>query len=439
MTTGVQPSNTSSTSKSTRSAKSDALAPEQGFDAALAAQWMLNAPIPRERSIAAPESGGGVPSTSAAMRAASKTLSGRWHDESGNVHGAEEPSRANRATCPTSSAEATELSSKELAGQLPSRKDKFLAAQKEQESVEEPPRASSESSRGKRSTNDAVQSDRSVALAAGRQDRCSSVASTIDASGGMRQVDSPKATSANVTATPKGNEASTRVNTAASLRPAGAMSRQAHPQAAMPSAPGSSKEGRSAAGPIQASRTGAMPSAKKAATSVSPRHAPTPELEHPVATQALRGLAAALRQGNGSVTLHLSPENLGELRLSVTVKKAEVVARVEATSEEAARALKENSGALREALEAQGFAVSRVEVEQVSPALLKMHERHGAEQQATPQQWAGGQPNGGRSSFSADADAKRERASENFTGTPIAEVEVAALSYINAAGVNAIA
>lgn len=174
--------------------------------------------------------------------------------------------------------------------------------------------------------------------------------------------------------------------------------------------------------------------------SVTPpaRGNPSPELESPIASQTLRGLAAALRQGIGSVTLHLTPENLGPLRLGISVKASEVVANVEATTEEAARAIREHAPALREALEAQGFAITRIDVEQVSPALLHLRESARDGQHATTPQWGGESPAGGRRHNSEGGGRDPGDKEHDSSGTRIAEQARAAANIVGADGVNAI-
>jgi hypothetical protein len=73
-----------------------------------------------------------------------------------------------------------------------------------------------------------------------------------------------------------------------------------------------------------------------------------------------RGLGAALRQGNGAVTLRLAPETLGQLRISMNVSQGRVSVDLQAQSATAVRAVGESMAMLRGALEARGLEVERL-------------------------------------------------------------------------------
>ncbi len=83
--------------------------------------------------------------------------------------------------------------------------------------------------------------------------------------------------------------------------------------------------------------------------------------EAPVA-QAMRGLAALLRNKGGRMTMRLAPEALGELRVSMRLEKDRVWAKIEASSDSARDLLKDQGGSLRSALEARGLRVERLEI-----------------------------------------------------------------------------
>ena len=82
----------------------------------------------------------------------------------------------------------------------------------------------------------------------------------------------------------------------------------------------------------------------------------------PVEAQFQRGLALALRQGGGTVTLHLQPESLGDLRVRMSLDEARVEASFEASNEQARRLLGDSLGSLRSALEARGLEVTGLNV-----------------------------------------------------------------------------
>ncbi len=83
--------------------------------------------------------------------------------------------------------------------------------------------------------------------------------------------------------------------------------------------------------------------------------------------QAARGMAQALRGGEGTLTIRLAPENLGNLRVDVSMGESGVMARLEASSESARRLLQDSQPMLRAALEARGLSIDRIEVTHVAP------------------------------------------------------------------------
>lgn len=84
--------------------------------------------------------------------------------------------------------------------------------------------------------------------------------------------------------------------------------------------------------------------------------------EDKLGAQAARGLAAALRQGGGSVTLRLHPEELGDLKVRVDSADGRIGATFEVQSEQARDLLDKTLSDLRTALEARGLSVDRLDV-----------------------------------------------------------------------------
>jgi hypothetical protein len=84
--------------------------------------------------------------------------------------------------------------------------------------------------------------------------------------------------------------------------------------------------------------------------------------------QVGRGLAQALRSGDGTVTLRLRPQHLGQLQVRVQVEDQRVTATFEARSAEAQRLLEDSRDSLRQQLEARGLRVERIEVRLVEEA-----------------------------------------------------------------------
>lgn len=88
--------------------------------------------------------------------------------------------------------------------------------------------------------------------------------------------------------------------------------------------------------------------------------APTPR--EVVTPQVVRGLALALQQGGGRVTLRLNPEHLGQVVVHVKVDNGTVNAGIETTDKAAHRLLQDSTESLRAALEARGLSVERIDV-----------------------------------------------------------------------------
>jgi hypothetical protein len=85
-----------------------------------------------------------------------------------------------------------------------------------------------------------------------------------------------------------------------------------------------------------------------------------------------RGLAAAMRQRDGVVTIQLRPDSLGHLKIRIGIEDGTVSARFQASTPQARDLLKENLDTLRTALEARGLQVDRLHVEiggRTDPAL----------------------------------------------------------------------
>lgn len=85
--------------------------------------------------------------------------------------------------------------------------------------------------------------------------------------------------------------------------------------------------------------------------------------EGAIPAAALRGLAAALRQGGGTVTLRLNPETLGSLKVQVSTQDAKIVAKFQASSDQARQLLTDNVESLRSAMESRGLNVDRIVIE----------------------------------------------------------------------------
>ncbi|MEQ8844121.1 MAG: flagellar hook-length control protein FliK [Phycisphaerales bacterium] len=92
------------------------------------------------------------------------------------------------------------------------------------------------------------------------------------------------------------------------------------------------------------------------------------EPEGPVARAAARGLAAALRQQGGTVSLRLQPESLGDLRVRMTIDAGRVSVEMSASTDEARDAIETSLDALKRSLESRGLEVNRMDVGVHRPA-----------------------------------------------------------------------
>lgn len=90
--------------------------------------------------------------------------------------------------------------------------------------------------------------------------------------------------------------------------------------------------------------------------------------------QAARGLAAAFKHKGGTVTLNLTPETLGQIKVKITLDDAKVSALIQTSTEQAKRMLEQSGDALRTALESKGLSVDRLQITHVSPTLSELRE-----------------------------------------------------------------
>ncbi len=81
-----------------------------------------------------------------------------------------------------------------------------------------------------------------------------------------------------------------------------------------------------------------------------------------VTGQVARGLASALRQRSGSITLRLNPEALGQVRIDLRVDGNSVRAKVVAAGDDARTLLSRDEASLRGALEARGLKVEHLQI-----------------------------------------------------------------------------
>lgn len=134
----------------------------------------------------------------------------------------------------------------------------------------------------------------------------------------------------------------------------------------------------------------------------------------PVEAQAVRGLAAVLRQKGGNVTMRLAPETLGDLKVTMKLDGAQVWASIEATTESARQLLEGQRDSLREALEAHGLKVERLDVSAVKQESGSEPRRTGVKDHAQASQE--GSQQGLSSGMNNSSHAGEDRRSEEGWG-----------------------
>ena len=93
---------------------------------------------------------------------------------------------------------------------------------------------------------------------------------------------------------------------------------------------------------------------------------PHAALKDRIVSQVSRSLASVLKEGGGSMTLRLSPEHLGEVRIKLSLRDGVVRARMETSSDDATKLLQDSLPQLRAALEARGVRVDELTIQQPS-------------------------------------------------------------------------
>ncbi|MEM7577020.1 MAG: flagellar hook-length control protein FliK, partial [Planctomycetota bacterium] len=98
---------------------------------------------------------------------------------------------------------------------------------------------------------------------------------------------------------------------------------------------------------------------------------PTPRSDGPDAlneARLARGLKSALNQQGGTVTLRLTPPEMGTVRIQMQLQGTQVTAQFHAETGAARNLLQQQLGQLRTALEGQGLSVDRLGVQSMSAA-----------------------------------------------------------------------
>ena len=128
------------------------------------------------------------------------------------------------------------------------------------------------------------------------------------------------------------------------------------------------------------------------------------QAEQPPLRQLASALAAALRKGEGSVTINLRPEHLGPMKVDLRVEGNLASAIFHPTTESARQLLAGSEASLRGALEARGLRVDRIDIAplpEATPAtardgvVVEAQERPAGEDPRSPQEHAGAGGRGG--------------------------------------------
>jgi len=160
------------------------------------------------------------------------------------------------------------------------------------------------------------------------------------------------------------------------------------------------------------------------------QQAAAPSLGHVEPDQAFtasvqRGLAAAVRQQGGTLTIKLDPPTLGKLTIKMTIDQGKVEATFDAQTAQARDLLLEHSTTLRAALRDKGLSVERLEVlgatsagaGKASQSTGNTGEQQGAGTEDDQQQDAAGGQSRGRSETGEDESSRGDGINGDTAGT----------------------
>lgn len=171
----------------------------------------------------------------------------------------------------------------------------------------------------------------------------------------------------------EGNDASPATQaTDSSARPATAPGERAARSKVAPSGPVATGVGNAAPEPKPAALSvidrleglvgQSRPFVLEAAKGAAPAAGRTPVDESAFQAQVARGLGAAMQQDDGQVTLRLNPEQLGSLKIDVSVDRTDVSLRFEAGTRQTAELIDRALPDLRRSLEEKGLVVREASV-----------------------------------------------------------------------------
>lgn len=172
---------------------------------------------------------------------------------------------------------------------------------------------------------------------------------------------------------------------------------------------GPSEQGSARADPIAAlGALGARGTRARLTTELLENRAPTRAASLP--DQVARGLATLLRHQGGSVTIRLTPESLGQIKINLKIEDSRVWATFQPSSDSSRAAIDQSLGTLRTSLEARGLVVERLELTpsgmtHFEQSLRDPWHRGPSSESGTPSQT---DPNASGSHDGGQADGRRE-------------------------------
>jgi flagellar hook-length control protein FliK len=151
--------------------------------------------------------------------------------------------------------------------------------------------------------------------------------------------------------------------------------------------PGAHSTPRAILRPVVAHHAQGRPTAKQ--TQQPQPHQRPEDPDTDFASQLSRGFSAILRQNGGSLTLHLQPQDLGEITIRMDMSPGKVAAAFEVESTQARDLLNDNLSTLRSALEARGIGVETLTIN------VSERSTQDAATAAEPEASGGANPDGG--------------------------------------------
>ncbi len=153
-------------------------------------------------------------------------------------------------------------------------------------------------------------------------------------------------------------------------------------------------------------------------------------------SQVARALARVMSTGGGSMTLQLSPQSLGEVRVEISIQRGAATAIFDAENQSARDLLKSEMDHLRSALERRGVVVERLEVRDAGTARVNEAEGtlHGSKHESTEneassrgrQEWSPPTWNGSLAETNENAGTQVRAEPASGGWTPTLHVEVRA-------------